>query len=276
MHLFIDIGGTKTRLTISHDAKTFVEPVIIPTEQNFDLALQNIDTQIKKITSKTITSTIIGTPGVMDKASGSLSVSPNLPQWVNKPIIKKLDELSNSPTQYVNDSDLAGLGEACYGAGQDYNIVTYLTISTGVGGSRIINKKIDDLTYGFEPGFQIIDASGKLCPDCHQPSSLEDLIGGANVTKRYKCHPKDIKDRQVWHTIALWLSYGLNNIISLWSPEVIILGGPMMRDIPIDKVREYTTKLAIFVPQIPDIKPAAHEEDKAFYGALALLNTKHN
>lgn len=271
MHLFIDIGGTNTRLTTSQDAKSFAKPTIIPTEQNFDRALLSLNEEIKKLSTKNITSTIIGLPGVMDIPNGKLSISPNLPQWINKPIVQKINKITNSPTQFINDSDLASLGEACFGAGKNYNIVTYLTISTGVGGSRIVNKKIDKLTHGFEPGFQIIDASGALCPDCHHPSSLEDLIGGANVAKRFGCHPKEIKDQQVWDTMALWLSYGLNNVISLWSPEVIILGGPMMRAIPIDKVRQYTAQLATFVPQLPDIKPAVHEEDKAFYGALALL-----
>jgi predicted NBD/HSP70 family sugar kinase len=276
MHLFIDIGGTNTRLTVSEDGKSFPEPVIFPTEQNFEAALQDLDKEIHQLISGSITSTIVGLPGVLDQAAGSLSISPNLPQWIDQPIIQKIKEVTDSPTSFFNDSALAGLGEAWFGAGKDYSIVTYLTISTGVGGARIVNKQIDEMTYGFEPGFQIIDASGKLCPDCHHPSSLEDLVGGANVAKRFKCHPKDIKDQQVWDTIALWLSYGLNNVISLWSPEVIVLGGPMMRDIPIDKVREYTEKLAVFVPQIPDIKAAKHEKDKAFYGALALLDTTNN
>lgn len=276
MHLFIDIGGTNTRLTTSADAKSFAKPVIIPTEQDFDRALENIAKEIKKLTSGNITSAIVGLPGVMDKSAGSLIMAPNLPEWVNKPIVEEVNKITGSSTKFVNDSDLAGLGEAWYGAGKDYNIVTYFTISTGVGGSRIVNKKIDELTYGFEPGFQIIDAGGTLCPNCHSPSSLEDLIGGANVAKRFNCHPKEIKDEQAWDTMALWLSYGLNNVIALWSPEVIVLGGPMMRDIPIDKVRKYTAELAVFVPQIPDIKAAVHEDEKAFYGALALLAGDNN
>ena len=62
----------------------------------------------------------------------------------------------------ANDSDLDGLGEATVGAGKGFNIVAYITVSTGIGGVRIVGGKIDVSTYGFEPGHQIIDADGSI------------------------------------------------------------------------------------------------------------------
>jgi glucokinase len=53
-----------------------------------------------------------------------------------------------------------GLGEAVFGAGKGREIVVYMTISTGVGGARIVGGKIDASAMGFEPGHQIIDACG--------------------------------------------------------------------------------------------------------------------
>jgi len=274
MHLFIDIGGTNTRITTSERSDTFSKPIKVATPQNFDEAMSTFDQQIKELTNnQTIANAVVGIPGVFDQDKGQLSSSPNLLPWINKPIAKQLTTITKSPITFVNDSDLAGLGEAAYGAGQNYNIVAYLTISTGIGGARIVKQKIDEMTYGFEPGFHIVDAGGSLCPNCHKPSSLEDLIGGGNTKKGFNCHPKDIKDPKVWNTYAQWLAYGLNNIVALWSPEVIILGGPMMRDISIKQVIEYTHQLVTFTPQPPDIKPAALGDDRAFYGALALVNT---
>lgn len=271
MFLLLDIGGTNTRLSTTN-GQAFSPPVKFPTSPNLAQTLSAIAGQIRQLNlTNPIEATIVGLPGVINRSTGHLVHSPNLPAWVNQPVQQQLSEITKSPVRIVNDSALAGLGEACYGAGQGFNIVAYLTISTGVGGVRIVNQSIDACTSGFEPGSQIIDASGRLCPGCRHPSSLEDLVGGGAVARRFNCHPKDIKDPSVWHSLALWLAYGLVNITALWSPQVIILGGPMMRDIPIDLVAKHTRQLTTFFPEPPLIKPASLGDDRAFYGALQLI-----
>lgn len=272
MYLFVDIGGTNTRLAVSRDAKTFSEPVVFATEKAFDEAVFTMEKKINELgLEENIDETIVGLPGVTDKNNNSLCVSPNLPNWVGRLIKESLEGITSSPVDIYNDSDLAGLGEAVFGAGKGYDVVVYLTISTGVGGSRVVNGKLDKMTYGLEPGFLIVDAGGNLCEECPVPATLEDLVGGANVERRAGCHPKDINNADFWDRIALWLSYGLNNVIALWSPDIIVLGGPMMRDIPIEKVREYTRDTVKFLPELPVIEPATYEKDKAFYGAMALV-----
>lgn len=260
-------------MAVSRDARTFSEPVVFPTEKDFNDAVAMMSTKVNELQlEENVEATIVGLPGVTDKDNNSLCVSPNLPNWVREPIKKGLEKVTSSPVDIYNDSDLAGLGEAVFGSGKEHEIVVYLTISTGVGGSRVVNKKLDKMTYGFEPGFLIVDASGNLCEGCPAPATLEDLVGGANVARRAGCHPKDIKDDDFWNKVALWLSYGLNNVVALWSPDIIVLGGPMMRDIPIEKVREYTGDTIKFLPGLPLIEPATYEKEKAFYGALAVIS----
>ena len=272
MFLFLDIGGTNTRITTTSSPDAFTPPVKCPTPPIFTEAIAALSAQILPLVAdQPIQGVVVGLPGTMNKETGRLAASPNLSDWIGHPIQEELENLTQVPVRIINDSALAGLGEACSGAGRDFDIVAYLTISTGVGGARIVNQKIDANSYGFEPGFHIIDASGTLCPDCHSPSSLEDLVGGASIAKRFNCHPKAIKDTQVWSSLAEWLAYGLTNITFLWSPSVIVLGGPMMRDIPLGQVIKATTNLTSFIPTPPVIKPATLGDDRAFYGALALV-----
>jgi glucokinase len=272
MFLLLDIGGTNTRIATASSSDAFTTPAKLPTPPIFSDAITALSAHILPLlTEQPLQGVIVGLPGTFNKTTGSLAVSPNLNGWVGHPIQDELENLTHVPVRIINDSALAGLGEACSGAGRGFDIVAYLTISTGVGGARIVNQKIDANTYGFEPGFHIIDASGTLCPDCHSPSSLEDLVGGASVAKRFKCHPKNITDPQVWSSLAQWLAYGLANISFLWSPSVIVLGGPMMRDIPLDQVIAATARLTSFIPAPPAIKPAALGDDRAFYGALSLI-----
>ena len=273
MFLLIDIGGTNTRLTTASSSASFNPPVKFPTPPIFADAVSLLDGQIRPlIADQNLQGVIVGLPGTLNKSAGRLAASPNLRGWIGQPIQTTLEKISHAPVHIINDSALAGLGEACSGAGRGFDIVAYLTISTGVGGARIVNQKIDANTYGFEPGFQIIDASGHLCPNCHHPSTLEDIVGGASVARRFNCHPKEIKDPAVWSLLAQSLAYGLTNITFLWSPSVFVLGGPMMRDIPINQVSDLTTQLTAFIPTPPAIKPAALGDDRAFYGALALIS----
>lgn len=272
MFLLIDIGGTNTRLATASSFDAFTALIKFPTPPIFTDAITVLSTQIRSlIADQPCQGVIAGLPGTMNKETGCLAASPNLGGWVGHPIQAKLENITHAPVRIINDSALAGLGEACSGAGLGFNIVAYLTVSTGVGGARIVNQKIDANAYGFEPGFHIIDAGGTLCPDCHSPSSLEDLVGGASVAKRFNCPPEEIKDPKVWSSLAQWLAYGLTNITFFWSPSVIVLGGPMMRDIPLDQVIRATANLTASIPAPPAIKSAALGDDRAFYGALSII-----
>src|SRR6185436_9338463 len=72
----------------------------------------------------------------LDAVYGGLSRKLGLDQ-------SELNKLFNCPVYLENDAALCGLGEASVGAGQGSKIMVYLTISTGVGGARIVGGKID-------------------------------------------------------------------------------------------------------------------------------------
>jgi len=82
-----------------------------------------------------------------------------------------------------NDASIVGLGEAVSGAGMGEEIVVYITVSTGVGGTRIVSGEIDEHAYGFEPGHELINMQ----------DSLEDLVSGTAVEERL------IKSRMRFH-----------------------------------------------------------------------------
>lgn len=266
--LLFDIGGTKMRLALSEDGKAFSTPHIIPTPKDFAQAMG----EIKMFTQgKRITAAAGGIAGVMDKKKGSLFRSPNLRSWEGKPFLKLLKEAIKADAFIENDADLAGLGEAVHGAGKSKRIVAYLTISTGVGGVRIVDKKIDANTMGFEPGHHILFAyNGNPCP-CGGKGDLEAHISGSALEKRYGKKPEDIDDKTIWDEEARILAYALNNVSVFWSPEVIMLGGSLMEKISIEKVREYIKKVLTIFPAMPKIERATLGDLGGLYGALVLL-----
>lgn len=272
MFLLFDVGGTKIRLAVSQDGKTVGESKIVLTSKDFEDGMKTFkEIGLSLLRGEKVVAVVGGMKGVLDKDKAIPHNTADLPGWENKPLKKTLEKIFNTSVYIENDAALAGLGEAVFGAGKGKRIVAYLTISTGVGGVRICDGRIDTNSLGFEPGHQVIDMNSKLLCGCGGYGHLEAYIGGASIERQYKKKGERIKDPQFWNNIARLLAYGLTNTIVHWSPHVVVLGGSLMQSIPIEKVRFYLKEILTIFPTHPPIKVATLGDVGALYGALTLL-----
>jgi len=274
MYLVFDIGGSNMRLSNSFDGKNFHDFQTFQTPQDFNKALEIVQKFIDKSGSNhTGKKCCICLPGVFDKSKNTLVSASNLPFWVGKPIRMKLEEVVGVKIVFVNDASLAGLGEAVVGAGSTFNIVGYITIGTGIGGVRVVSKKIDMSTYGFEPGYQIIDFDGSASGG--DLLDLENMASGTGIKRRYSEAPEAIQNQDRWDEINKFLAIGLLNTIVHWSPEVLVLGGSVAQNshISLEKISsEIKLRLKVF-PILPELKKATLGDKSALYGGLHLLRT---
>lgn len=275
MFILFDIGGTKMRVALSSDGKTFEQPIITKTPKNFNKGIEKLKKTIDKLRQeKKIKAIVGGIPGNLNQAKTQLSASPNLPLWEKKPFSKKLEQAFNAQVILENDAAVIGLGEACMGAGVDKNIVAYLTIGTGVGGARVVNGKLDETTFGQEPGHQIINFRAPFnCVKCGATGDLESYIGGSSIKRRFGEKVENIKDKSVWQSINRQLAYGIHNTIVFWSPDIIILGGGMMNSENIDlkTINTQLKKTLKILPRLPLIKKAQLGDLGGLHGALHLI-----
>jgi glucokinase len=194
---------------------------------------------------------------------GALYRPTSIAKWHGLPLAARLTEVLGAPATVINDAALAGLGEAHYGAGKGSKIMAYLTISTGVGGARIVDGHIDRATYGFEMGHQIIDAG-----------VLHKLIAGKEMKARFGVEAWELSE-DARETLAHELTTGLYNTTLFWSPDTIVLGGSMItgsNPIPIEGIEAALATLLINdYPTGPSIKKAALGDDSGLYGAMAYL-----
>lgn len=270
MFLLFDVGGTKMRMAIADDGGIKGKAVIIPTPTDFEQCLALIvDTAQSLAQGEEITRVVGGLAGALDRAHTMLVAGSNIWPWVGKPVKDMLAKEFNAPVHLENDAALAGLGEATVGAGKDYPIVGYITVSTGVGGARITNKTIDAHVFGFEPGYQIVDADGSLCTRCAK-RNLEAHISGRGIEDHYGKKPEDIHDKNVWEGVASALAVGLTNTIVHWSPDIMVLGGSVMKAISIERVREVVGELLHVYPEIPAIERAQLGDIGGLMGALQI------
>lgn len=276
MFILFDIGGTNMRVVFANKEKFISEPAIASTPKDFNEGIETLKNIIDNLAKGAEIEAIIGgIAGPVNKEKTMLVNSPNLPGWVGHNIKEALSSIYNVPVFLENDSALVGLGEAHFGAGKGYSIVAYLTISTGVGGARIVDGDIDRNSTGFEPGHQIIDPDNTLCPSC-EGNDLESYVSGTSLEKRQGKKPFDIHDPEVWDEMAKFLAYGLHNTTVHWSPDIIVLGGSMMKEvgISVDGVKKHLKEIMKIFPNIPEIKKAELKDFGGLYGSLAYLR-KH-
>lgn len=266
MYLLFEVGGTKTRIGFSQDGNNIHSSQIIPTPQDFEQFIP----KLKEIASTlsgtgTIKALAGGVPGVFDPQKVVLIAAPHIPKWIGKPLRETLQDVFRVPVFLENEVALGGLGEALFGAGKNYEIVSYITVGTGIGGARIVNGRIDAKAFGFEPGHQIVSTNGL---------EFESWISGTALGKEHGVPSEEISDPLIWDEAARRLALGLTNTIVHWSPNILVLGGGLMQKIPIIRLRTYIHKYLKIFPTPPEIALSKLGDLSGLHGALEYLRQK--
>lgn len=254
----IDFGGSKTAVSLAdNDANIFYSDRI-PTaccldfSENLRDTAALIDSMLKKnkLCRRDLSAIGIVCPGTLDLAEGRI-VKTNTIEWRNIPVRRMFEEEFKVPVALENDAAGAAYAECLRGAGRGCKNLLYYTVSTGVGGGVVINKKIYEGTRGFaaEFGHISVNADGPLCRcgshgcvqlyssgtaiaaaakrrvDSGENSSLSSLesISALDVEKAYRAN--DALARAVWDDAMQKLGMAAGLMFQAFDPEVIVFGG---------------------------------------------------
>lgn len=275
MYILCDIGATKTRIAASSDLTNVLNPVIVPTDDSgVDHVIELIQKHFKPEFGEHFRGIVIGLPAILSADKSHIHYAPHLKGWSHDSIVDTVRHAFGCPVYLENDSALCALGEAVYGSGKGFRDVAYITVSTGVGGARIIDGAIHHGMFQSEPGHMIIEENGSSM-------TLDARISGSALKRRFGKEPQDITDEDVWEESARYLAYGLRNITVMWSPECIILGGGLILSgaLDIERVREYFSQIMYadkkqpLYPHLPHIRKAHLGDEMGLYGGLAYVRT---
>jgi glucokinase len=275
MYLLFDIGGTHMRVGVTRDGHMLGKYEIVDTPRDFLAAMHTLQQIAQRLNPDgKFKAAAGGIAGPLDPEHQMLVQAPHLPGWSGKPIHNYLSQFVEQDVFLENDTAVVGLGEATYGAGQGSHVMAYVTVSTGVGGARIVNQHIDESHYSFEPGHQIVNY--RLDSNLSTLTQLEDLISGSGIEKRLRQKAEEITDRKFWDEICQYLAVGLYNTLIHWSPDTLVLGGGMINSgiIDVELVKKYLGEITQIYPTLPEIKPAKLKDVGGLYGALELLRYK--
>lgn len=275
-YLLFDIGGTNTRVALSRNHDSITDTATFKTPKGFDMGMKALLGEVAAfgVPPEEILLIAGGIRGLLSEDRSGIQNDGVLTEWAGKSIAKAFKKAGyEAPFILENDTAVAGLGEAVYGAGKDMPIVAYHTISTGVGGVKIVEGKVEAASVGFEPGHQVLDIDRTILGDDITPT-LENLVSGSGLASRMGVAPKEIPQEDVvWHDLAGYLAQGLRNTILYWSPDVIVLGGSMILGDPriqIVDIRKQTVEALNGFVECPHITTAALGDGAGLWGALVL------
>jgi len=265
MYLLFDIGATNTRVAISKSGSSPDEVLILKTPETFKDGMAMLKAAGERLLDgRKPKAVAAGLAGPLDYKTGKL-IHFQRPDWQGKSVKGALKKAFNCPIHLENDAALAAIGEANFGAGKGKKIVAYLTVSTGIGGARIVDGHLDRNTAGFEPRLQLLQG--------HPLKNFGSLSSGSAIQALYKKPGEKLENRNAWREIELWLTMGFNNAIVLWSPEVLVVGGPVAfnKHLSFKRIEKRLQKnLKILKPK-PRIIKSRLRQLSGIYGALALI-----
>jgi glucokinase len=232
-----------------------------------------------------------------------LLTSPNLLAWYNTPIKAILEKELRLPVFVSNDATLAALGEYKFGAGVGCHDLIYITVSTGIGGGVIVGGKLLLGTRGFaaEVGHMTIDINGPRC-NCGNVGCLEMLASGTAIARmaverlsrgekstiaelvagdlskvtaevvEKAARNGDSVAKDVMNTAGTNLGVGVVNLIHIFNPELIIIGGGVSKagDLIFEPVRRVIAQRVMRDISVRITTPALGD-NPGLLGAVALV-----
>ncbi|HUY53070.1 MAG TPA: ROK family protein [Candidatus Dormibacteraeota bacterium] len=263
----IDIGGTKTLIATFDLNGKLVNSIKFMTPNNYQEFKKKLNNSYQDLGSPDMKLACVACPGRLNRNKGIAIAFGNL-NWINIPIRDDLEIIFNCPIIIENDAKLAGLYEANE-LGNKYRKVLYLTISTGIGGGLIIAGKINKDFEDMEPGQMLLEHEKKL-------QRWEHFASGKALALRYHQQAGEITDPKIWYDIARNIAVGLIDLIALYTPNVIIIGGGVgahldkFKDQLVEDLKIYKNPLI----EIPPVLKAKNAENAVIYGCY--LNAKED
>jgi glucokinase len=248
-------------------------------------------------------------PGPVDPVTQRLLAAPGLSGLVQFPVLSFFSErwgrLSAEWLRADNDANAAALAEARFGAGRGARVVCYFTISTGIGGGVVLNGKLFRGATGqaAEFGHLKLRLDGPPCR-CGDRGCLEALASGTAIGRRARealrssraagepastglddtvtaeelaaaVRAGDPLASRVWDEAMADLGAGVATVVSLFNPEVVVIGGGVCQsaDLLLPAVRRVVAERSMpMLARAARIEAAALGEDVGIVGAAALLD----
>lgn len=248
----IDIGGTKTATSAGDRAGNVIAHTRHPTRSSGDprqdvrALVEDVHAVVDQADGALADVACVGisAPGPLDRSGTRLLAPPNLAGWHDVPLVRWLQDELGTKVALENDANAAAVAEWRFGAGQGFQDLVYLTMSTGVGAGLILGGRLyRGVGHGAgEVGHARVcwDDDAELC-GCGKRGCLEAYVGGASWARRLRERSPSPNEATPEHVVAAarrgapsaleemdrfnrYLARGIVNVGFTLAPEAVILG----------------------------------------------------
>ncbi|WP_375324063.1 ROK family protein [Flagellimonas sp. GZD32] len=234
--LGVDIGGTKikTGRVLEVEVVQTAFSKVVKTDGQ-ETSLSKLYDTIEAVLTDSVTAIGVGVPAVVDLPSGVVFDVQNIPSWKEVPLKELLENRFKLPVFLNNDANCFALGEKRFGKAMDYKNCVALSLGTGLGMGIIIE---DTLYNG------ILCGAGEVGMLSYKDGILEQYTGsfffedtyGESAKSLYKkALDNDMKAISAFREYGVHLGEAIKNILYVFAPEAIILGGSISKAYPFYK-----------------------------------------
>jgi glucokinase len=192
----------------------------------------------------------VAAKGFVDHQSGIvLGPDQGIEGWINVPVARILNRETGLPVFVGNDANLMTIAEQRYGVAKGYKNVVFVALRSGIGGGIIINGNLyrGVNNAGGEIGQMIINFAGGVS-DIGIRGSFEHFASASALVRRYEeekgtghdeennitakdvfelSYKNDPVAEKVVSENANLVGIGVANLITIFAPQIIVLGGGM-------------------------------------------------
>jgi len=313
----VDMGGTNVRMGIVTPEGKVLKKVQYRTDISkgglalFERLVSNLKDLVQENfkESNQLIGIGIGVAGPIDMKKGLIMEPPNLPGLKGFPLRDFLREKISSPIAIENDANAFTLGEGWVGAAKGCKHYCGITLGTGVGGGIVVAGKILHGVEGMagEVGHMVINPKGPLC-GCGGRGCLEVYASGTGIRRMAleaiekgkgkgilkwsggdpqqmtsenifeAAQSGNVTAKRIFNEMGKYLGLGLVNLIHLFNPEKIVIGGKVCRawDYFIGSVMEIVQERSMKGPREKlQIVKAKCGDDAGMLGAAYSALKKH-
>jgi glucokinase len=252
----LDIGGTKIAAGMVDGDGHVLAHMACPTEPDRGLEdaidrMTDMLHQTAREAGGSLSGIGIGCTGPVFPELGTVGKVEFMPGWEGANLVQILSNRMGVSVGIENDADAAALGEWAWGAGRGTQTFLLVTVGTGIGAGLVLNGQLYRGVSSAHPeiGHHVIDPTGPLC-FCGAHGCWESLSSGPAMERWAQAQHPHLKPLSASELCKLaehgepnslaavqrtvyYFAIGLANLVTLYIPECIALGGGLMQAYPL-------------------------------------------
>lgn len=265
----VDLGGTNIKAGLVDALHHIIDSISCKTnlprpQTEVEQAIAGLCTELCRRAdlslSEDIDSVGIGTPGSVNSKAGVVEFNANF-NYYNWHLAQAMEALLPCRVYIENDANAAAYGEYIAGAARGAQYAVAITLGTGIGGGIIIDGKIFSgfNSAGAELGHIVIEKGGRPCM-CGRRGCWEKYASARALTEDTRAAMRRHPENMMWQIAAgdldrvnaktafdamragdalgtqlveefvEYVACGLTNVINIFQPEIICIGGGVSKE----------------------------------------------